>query len=277
MEKKTLKIAFYGKGGIGKSTIAANVSGIMAQMGKKVLHIGCDPKADAARCLTGKKIPTVLSQMERLGESTSRADLIFPGRLGISCMEAGGPSAGMGCAGMGITAMQEELERLAILEEDWDVVVYDVLGDVVCGGFSVPMRKHYADAVYIVSSSDFMSIYAANNILKAVDFYGRGENALFGGLIWNHQRSDWDIYAARSFAEKTRTEIVGFVEESEHIKWSDYENKLVIQEKPGSPAALQLKAIALQILKRKQANKGIAPCTDEELELWREQIRKEKR
>ena len=152
-----MNLAFYGKGGIGKSTIASNISAALALSGKRVLHIGCDPKADSTRPLTQKKIPTVLNQLNTLAEDVRREDLVFPGKCGVSCIEAGGPQAGLGCAGMGITAMEETLRRLGILEEEWDTVVYDVLGDVVCGGFSVPMRKGFADRVYVVTSADYMS------------------------------------------------------------------------------------------------------------------------
>ena len=161
-----LRIAFYGKGGIGKSTVAAHLSAAFARTGKRVLHIGCDPKADSTRCLTSGRIPTVLETLGRSEELLAREQLVFPGAFGVSCVEAGGPQAGAGCAGLGITAMADELNRLGILEEPWDVVVYDVLGDVVCGGFAVPMRKHFVDRVYLITSADFMALYAANNIMQ---------------------------------------------------------------------------------------------------------------
>ena len=166
-----LRIAFYGKGGIGKSTVAAHLSAAFARTGKRVLHIGCDPKADSTRCLTSGRIPTVLETLGRSEELLAREQLVFPGAFGVSCVEAGGPQAGAGCAGLGITAMADELNRLGILEEPWDVVVYDVLGDVVCGGFAVPMRKHFVDRVYLITSADFMALYAANNIMRGVARY----------------------------------------------------------------------------------------------------------
>ena len=149
------RIAFYGKGGIGKSTIAANVSALLAKKGMKVLHIGCDPKADSARILQSGRIPSVLELLEEK-ESLSRAEIIHTGKNGVQCVECGGPEAGCGCAGLGITTAMEEMEKLGVFQENWDVIVYDVLGDVVCGGFSVPMRKHYADKVFVVTSADYM-------------------------------------------------------------------------------------------------------------------------
>ena len=183
---KTCRIAFYGKGGIGKSTIASNISALLAMQGKKVLHIGCDPKADSTRLLCKKRIRTVLEVLEEK-ENPEREELIHRTESGVWCVESGGPEAGSGCAGLGIVTAMRELERLGILEEEWDAVVYDVLGDVVCGGFSVPMREGYVDKVYIVSSSDFMSLYAANNILKGVARYSDERN-LFGGFVFNHIR-----------------------------------------------------------------------------------------
>ncbi len=162
-----LKIAIYGKGGIGKSTISSNLSAVFSIKGKKVLHIGCDPKGDSTRNLIGKKIPTVINQL-KLKSELEKEDIIFKGFNGVECIEAGGPDAGKGCAGRGIVTMMEELEDLKVFEEERDIVIYDVLGDVVCGGFAVPMRESYADTIYIVTSSEFMSIYAANNIMKSI-------------------------------------------------------------------------------------------------------------
>ena len=154
-----LKIAIYGKGGIGKSTISSNLSAIISKSGKKVLHVGCDPKGDSTRNLMGKKIPTVISILKEKN-NLNREDIIFEGFNGIECVETGGPEAGIGCAGRGIITTMEELEDLEVFDEERDVIVYDVLGDVVCGGFAVPMREKYADVIYIVTSSEFMSIFA---------------------------------------------------------------------------------------------------------------------
>lgn len=240
-----IRIAFYGKGGIGKSTIAANVSACLAQRGLRVLQIGCDPKADSTRPLTEKRIPTVLGQMEKLGEKVAETDILFAGKIpGVFCMEAGGPHAGRGCAGMGITAMESELSRLEILDDRWDVILYDVLGDVVCGGFAVPMRSHFADRIYTVTSSEYMSLYAANNILSAVDYYSYDTPDLCGGLIWNHCRSDWDRHAAQAFSARTQVPVIASIEECETLRICDFRKKLLVCECPDTPAARQISLLS---------------------------------
>lgn len=216
-----LRIAFYGKGGIGKSTVAAHLSAAFARTGKRVLHIGCDPKADSTRCLTSGRIPTVLETLGRSEELLAREQLVFPGAFGVSCVEAGGPQAGAGCAGLGITAMADELNRLGILEEPWDVVVYDVLGDVVCGGFAVPMRKHFVDRVYLITSADFMALYAANNIMRGVARYS-GAAPLLGGLIQNRSHGAGEDALVRSFAEQSGTRVVGILPEDRQLRRADY-------------------------------------------------------
>lgn len=265
-----IRIAFYGKGGIGKSTIAANVSACLAGQGMRVLQIGCDPKADSTRPLTEKRIPAVLEQMKKLGSDVTEEDILFAGKIpGVFCMEAGGPHAGTGCAGMGITAMESELERLGILEKDWDVILYDVLGDVVCGGFAVPMRSHFADRIYTVTSAEYMSLYAANNILSAIDYYSYDEPGLCGGLIWNHCRSDWDYSVAQAFSSRTGVPVIASVEESETIRICDFRKELLVCECPDSEAGLQIRLLADRIAGDKGAGSGkIHTFTQEAFEDW---------
>ena len=239
-----MNLAFYGKGGIGKSTIASNISAALALSGKRVLHIGCDPKADSTRLLTSKKIPTVLNQLNTLSDDVRREDLVFPGKCGVSCIEAGGPQAGLGCAGMGITAMEEALRRLGILDEGWDTVIYDVLGDVVCGGFSVPMRKGFADRVYVVTSADYMSLYAANNILKGIRRFSKPEKSLMGGLILNHCSSDADLEIVRRFAALTNTQVVFQLPQCREIPLADCRRQLVVEAFPECEAAKALRGFA---------------------------------
>lgn len=241
---KTIRIAFYGKGGIGKSTIASNVSAVLALEGKKVLHIGCDPKADSTRGLTGKRIPTVLDQLNQKEEFLVREDVLFTGVNGVVCLEAGGPQAGCGCAGLGITAALDELERMEILDESWDVIVYDVLGDVVCGGFSVPMRQHYADQVYIVTSPDFMSVYAANNILKGIRRYSTEDNSLLGGLILNHVKDEGDIRIGERFSAVTGAPIAAILRESTEMRMAEFQRRLFTQEFPEGMNTAALKEFA---------------------------------
>ena len=162
------KIAFYGKGGIGKSTTASNVSAAFAEMGRRVCQIGCDPKNDSTRLLLGRICKETVLDIEREKKGTAQlSDIVHTGWHDIKCIEAGGPDPGVGCAGRGIIVALERLKTLHAIEDE-DIVLYDVLGDVVCGGFAVPIREGYATEIYIVSSGELMSLYAANNIAKGV-------------------------------------------------------------------------------------------------------------
>ena len=229
---KTRRVAFYGKGGIGKSTIASNVSALLAMQGKKVLHIGCDPKADSTRLLCKERIKTVLEVLEEK-DYPERDDLVYRSESGVWCVESGGPEAGNGCAGMGIITAMKELERLGVFEEDWDVVIYDVLGDVVCGGFSVPMRQGYVDRVYIVSSADFMSLYAANNILKGVVNYSDERN-LLGGFVFNHIREQEEECIAEEFTNRVKGRIAAIIRESKELKLADFRKEIYTQNMSAS-------------------------------------------
>ena len=171
------KLAIYGKGGIGKSTTVSNVAAALAEKGCKVMQIGCDPKADSTITLRhGQRLTTVLELVRDGNLSPKLEDMVLEGYGGVLCVEAGGPTPGLGCAGRGIIAALEKLEAAGAYEVYRpDVVLYDVLGDVVCGGFTMPMRSGYADAVYILTSGENMAIHAAANIASAVErFQGRG-------------------------------------------------------------------------------------------------------
>lgn len=275
-EMKTIRIAFYGKGGIGKSTIASNVSAVLASEGKKVLHIGCDPKADSTRGLTGKRIPSVLDQLNQKDDFLVRDDVLFTGVNGVQCLEAGGPQAGCGCAGLGITAALDELERMEIFDESWDVIVYDVLGDVVCGGFSVPMRQHYADQVYIVTSPDFMSVYAANNILKGIRHYSTEENSLLGGLILNHVKDEGDIRIGERFSAVTGAPIKAVIRESTEMRIAEFQRRLFTQEFPKGMNTAALKEFAKKLSLHKTESRFRGLDTEEMerfgLEIFNEEI-----
>ena len=200
--------------------------------GKKVLHIGCDPKADSTRLLCKERIKTVLEVLEEKNYP-ERDDLVYRSESGVWCVESGGPEAGNGCAGMGIITAMKELERLRVLEEDWDVIIYDVLGDVVCGGFSVPMRQGYVDRVYIVSSADFMSLYAANNILKGVVSYSDERN-LLGGLIFNHIRGQEEECIAEKFTNRVKGRMAAIIRESKELKLADFRKEIYTQNMSAS-------------------------------------------
>lgn len=205
MEKSIRKIAIYGKGGIGKSTTTSNLSAALACRGYKVMQIGCDPKADSTKNLMkGKRIPTVLEQIRDKGEDVTLEDIVFEGYHGVLCVESGGPTPGVGCAGRGIITAFEKLESLNAFEiYQPDYVIYDVLGDVVCGGFAMPIRGGYAREVYIVSSGEMMSLYAANNIASAIRGFGNRGYAKLKGLILNAK----NIVNEREIVEEALKEI----------------------------------------------------------------------
>lgn len=246
-KKSPIKIAFYGKGGIGKSTIASNLSAVFARRGLRVLHIGCDPKADSSRYLMAGQMPTILELLEEK-ESLSREDILRTGAFGVCCVEAGGPEAGAGCAGMGIRTAVEELQRLRVFDDGWDIIVYDVLGDVVCGGFSVPMRQRFADKVYVVTSADFMPLYAANNILKGILRYSSEDRSLAGGLILNHARNEADLDTVRRFAAYTGTELAGVFLESPVLRLLDFQKSLLSVSRPDDENARRMEKLAEHIL-----------------------------
>lgn len=273
MKKQPLRIAFYGKGGIGKTTVAANISALFAKSGKRTLHIGCDPKADSTRLLTARRIPAVLRQ---LGEkdALTRQDMVFEGIYGVQCVEAGGPEAGSGCAGLGITTAVEELQRAGVFDEAWDVIAYDVLGDVVCGGFSVPMRSRYVDRVYVVTSANYMALYAANNILKGVARHSRGGESLFGGFLFNHIRDGQDAKIAAAFMERTGGGVLLFLEEDSRIACADFQGKLFAQAFPDSENARRIQKAAQRIQAGKSGEQP-HPMDEEEMERFGRQMAEE--
>ncbi|WP_053956700.1 AAA family ATPase [Inediibacterium massiliense] len=271
LNNKTLKIAFYGKGGIGKSTIATNLSAAFSKIGLKVLHIGCDPKGDSTRNLAGQKIPTVMEVIQKKGTSIEEKNIVHYGFNNVACIEAGGPKAGMGCAGMGITTMTEELHTLGILNKSWDIVIYDVLGDVVCGGFAVPMREKYVDQVYIVSSSEFMSIYAANNILKSVCRFSDKEKNIFGGLIHNQRTENSKVHIIENFSKNTNTKVLENIPYTNEIVLSELMGKTVIETLPESKSYEIFIRLAHVIKNNKNVNVP-SPMDDDELERFRKEM-----
>ncbi|KNZ40738.1 AAA family ATPase [Acetobacterium bakii] len=265
MNIKHKRIAFYGKGGIGKSTIAANVSAVLSKIGKKVLHIGCDPKSDSTRILMKRRIPTVLKTLKEKGDALNKEDIMFTGVYGVTCVEAGGPEPGIGCAGMGISAVIETLERLEVFDMDWDLIVYDVLGDVVCGGFSIPMRKQCVDAVYIVTSSEFMSLYAANNILKGISHYETPQQKLFGGFIHNRWASKTDKAVVDHFIQMTESRLIASIEQNQAIKMAEYERNTIIEANPQAPISQVIETLGKDLFREPLASDS-CPLDDEAME-----------
>ena len=184
-----IKFAVYGKGGIGKSTISCNIAAALAKKGYKVMQIGCDPKADSTSLLHGgERIDTVLSLSRERGKALTIGDIVHEGAFGVKCVEAGGPVPGLGCAGRGIITTFSLLEELELFEQiKPDAVLYDVLGDVVCGGFAAPIREGYAEKVLIVTSGEKMALYAANNINSAVKNFEDRSYAKVRGIIMNRR------------------------------------------------------------------------------------------
>ncbi len=223
------KIAIYGKGGIGKSTTVSNLSAALSGMGIRVMQVGCDPKADSTRNLTGgERIPTVLEQLKEK-EDVALKDIVHMGDMGVLCVEAGGPVPGVGCAGRGIITAFEKLEELHAFEEyQPEMVIYDVLGDVVCGGFAMPIRGGYAEQVYIVSSGEMMSLYAASNIASAVKMFGARKYASLGGIILNRKNIENEYELTKKAAEEIGTEIVFQIERNPLVQQAEALGKTVV-------------------------------------------------
>ena len=232
------KIAFYGKGGIGKSTTVSNLSAAFAAEGHRVLQIGCDPKADSTRNLTGGvKIPTVLDLL-RDREDITLTDIVTEGDCGVLCVEAGGPVPGVGCAGRGIITAFEKLEELRAFEYyKPDLVIYDVLGDVVCGGFAMPIRGGYAEEVYIVSSGEMMSLYAASNIASAVKMLGSRKYASLKGIILNAKNIENEQELVEKAAGEIGTRVVYRIERNPLIQQAEALGKTVVAAFPSSSMA----------------------------------------
>ncbi|HNS82874.1 MAG TPA: Ni-sirohydrochlorin a,c-diamide reductive cyclase ATP-dependent reductase subunit [Methanolinea sp.] len=262
------QIALYGKGGIGKSTTSANLSAALSEQGLDVLQIGCDPKRDSTRMLMqGRLIPTVMDLVRERGDDRSLTidDVVHSGYHGVRCVEAGGPEPGVGCAGRGIIATFQILERLGALRAD--VVVYDVLGDVVCGGFAMPMREGYAEEVYLVTSGELMSLYAANNICKAIArLSSRARSRCrLGGVICNAKNLPREEELVTEFAEKIGSSMIQFIPRDQVVQHAELNKKTVVQYAPDSGQAGTYRSLARRIMENRRLDVP-SPLEIEDLE-----------
>jgi len=262
------QIAFYGKGGIGKSTTSQNTLAALAEMGQKILIVGCDPKADSTRLiLHAKAQDTVLSLAAEAGsvEDLELEDVLKTGYRDIRCVESGGPEPGVGCAGRGVITSINFLEENGAYE-GVDYVSYDVLGDVVCGGFAMPIRENKAQEIYIVMSGEMMAMYAANNIAKGILKYANAGGVRLGGLICNERQTDKEYELADALAKKLGTTLIHFVPRDNVVQHAELRRMTVLEYDPECKQAQEYRTLAQKI----HANKGKGviptPITMDELE-----------
>jgi len=293
MAKKIRQIAFYGKGGIGKSTIASNLAAVYAERGLNTMVIGCDPKSDCTRNLRGDAdIPTVLDILREKGVAklglTELVDgkqidvdeIVYKGYKGVLCVEAGGPEPAVGCAGRGVIVAIDLLKKMGIYDGfDLDVVIYDVLGDIVCGGFGMPLRRGLADDVFIVTSADYLSIYAANNICKGINRHARRDGSPLGGIVYNVRGAIDDLTLVEEFAQSVGSKVIGAIPSDTTIMECEIYAKTVIEQSPDSEIADMFRHLATAIYENKETVSP-TPLSKEELaelaQRIRQKIRKKK-
>jgi nitrogenase iron protein NifH len=265
---KLRQIAFYGKGGIGKSTTSQNTLAALVELGQKILIVGCDPKADSTRLILNSKAQdTVLSLAAEAGsvEDLQLEDVLKLGYKGIKCVESGGPEPGVGCAGRGVITSINFLEENGAYE-DVDYVSYDVLGDVVCGGFAMPIRENKAQEIYIVMSGEMMALFAANNISKGILKYAHSGGVRLGGLICNERKTDreWDL--ADALAKRLGTKLIHFVPRANIVQHAELRRQTVIQYAPDSEQANEYRQLANKVHANGGQGTVPTPITMEELE-----------
>ena len=248
MAKEIRQIAIYGKGGIGKSTTTQNLTAGLVERGNKVMVVGCDPKADSTRLLLGGLAQrTVLDTLRENGEDIELEDILKEGYGGTRCVESGGPEPGVGCAGRGIITSIGLLERLGAYTDDLDYVFYDVLGDVVCGGFAMPIREGKAKEIYIVASGEMMALYAANNISKGIARYAKQGGVRLGGIICNSRNVDRERELVAAFAKELGTQLIHFVPRDNEVQRAEIHKKTVIDHKPDTNQADEYRELARKI------------------------------
>lgn len=242
------QVAIYGKGGIGKSTTTQNTVAALAEAGKKIMVVGCDPKADSTRLLLhGLCQKTVMDTLRDEGEDIDLEDILREGFKGTKCVESGGPEPGVGCAGRGIITSINLLESLNAYEDDLDYVFYDVLGDVVCGGFAMPIREGKAEEIYIVASGELMALYAANNIAKGIQKYAKSGKVRMGGIICNSRKVDNEYELLKAFAEEIGSQLIHFVPRDNLVQRAEINKKTVIDFDPEADQANEYRKLAKAI------------------------------
>ena len=262
------QIAFYGKGGIGKSTTSQNTLAALAELGQRILIVGCDPKADSTRLILHAKAQNSVLQMAAdIGsvEDLEVDDVLKTGYRGIRCVESGGPEPGVGCAGRGVITAINFLEENGAYE-GVDYVSYDVLGDVVCGGFAMPIRENKAQEIYIVMSGEMMAMYAANNISKGILKYANTGGVRLGGLICNERQTDREYELADALAKRLGSKLIHFVPRDNVVQHAELRRQTVIEYSPDCKQADEYRTLAKKI--HENAGKGVipTPITMEELE-----------
>ncbi|HEY6795285.1 MAG TPA: nitrogenase iron protein [Kineosporiaceae bacterium] len=261
------QIAFYGKGGIGKSTTQQNTMAALAARGNRVMIVGCDPKADSTRLILHAKAQTsVLSLAAEVGsvEDLELEDVLLQGQWGIQCVESGGPEPGVGCAGRGVITAIQFLEEAGAYE-DLDYVCYDVLGDVVCGGFAMPIRQGKAQEIYIVTSGEMMAMYAANNISRGILKYAHSGGVRLGGLICNSRKTDREAELIEELARRLNTQMIHFVPRDNIVQHAELRRMTVLEYDPASTQAKEYQELAEKI--EQNDKKTIpTPITMDELE-----------
>lgn len=260
------QIAIYGKGGIGKSTTTQNLTAGLVEHGKKVMVVGCDPKADSTRLLLGGLAQkTVLDTIRDEGEDIELSRIMREGYGGTKCVKSGGPEPGVGCAGRGIITSINMLENLGAYTDDLDYVFYDVLGDVVCGGFAMPIREGKAKEIYIVASGEMMALYAANNIAKGIKRYAKTGGVRLGGIICNSRNVDRELDLLRAFSKELGTQLLYFVPRDNIVQRAEINKKTVIEYKPDSNQAQEYRNLAQAVIDNTKFDIP-TPMTQERLE-----------